>query len=278
MHRVDGRSDLWGVEVGPSGDADLTVRLNASPACGDPATTMCTADGRRVETAIETTVPGPEEAVDETPLTVSVSDMPAEHGGADAVFTFRLTFSEPLASNYSYKTMRDRSLGVWQGEHLRATNARRLEPPSNRYWEITITPIDAQDISISLGPTFECTDNGAMCTEDGRKLSNAFTRLVRGPTPSGIVVGDALSMTWPSPRRRVRVAVGDGFCGARRRRAARGDRGGTRRPHGDAGAGGAGDRRRHGDGGLPGLGHAPAGGMLREPCARRPGSTWRSRT
>ena len=200
VHRVDGRSDLWGVEVTPSGAADLTVRLNASPACGDPATTMCTADGRRVETAIETTVPGPEEAVDATPLTVSVSDMPAEHGGADAVFTFRLTFSETLASSYSYETMRDRSLGVWQGEHLRATNARRLEPPGNRYWEITITPIDAQDIAITLGPTFECTDNGAMCTEDGRKLSNAFTRLVRGPTPNGIVGGDALSMTWPSPR------------------------------------------------------------------------------
>ena len=47
----------------------------------------------------------------------------------DADVTVRLTFSEPLASSYSYETMRDRSLGVWQGQFRRATEARRLEPP-----------------------------------------------------------------------------------------------------------------------------------------------------
>ena len=82
-----------------------------------------------------------------------------------------------------------------------AARARRLAPPGNRRWEITLTPVSAERISISLGPTFECTDNGAMCTADGRALSNNVSATVEVPQPSSSVVdGTTLMLAWPSLR------------------------------------------------------------------------------
>ena len=205
VRRVDGRSDLWAVDVTPDGDADVAVRLAASPPCGDPGD-LCTDDGRRVEQPAETTVPGPDDdGEEEVPLTVAFTDghaPPAEHGGADQAFEFRLEFSDDLHPDYSYGTMRDATLNIWQGQALNATKAQRLPPKAgSRYWKITVTPINADPLTIGLGPTFDCADNGAVCTADSRMLSNALHVQVAGPTPSqGAVDGDVVLLVWPRLR------------------------------------------------------------------------------
>ncbi len=118
--------------------------------------------------------------------------MPSEHDG-ETVFTFEVRFSE--AFPLSYLTMRDSVLTVTNG---RVMGARRLDNPHhehqgmqpNRRWEVRVRPdSNAEDVRIVLPETASCGASGAVCTEDGRKLSNAVSATVAGP-PS-LSVADA---------------------------------------------------------------------------------------
>ena len=95
--------------------------------------------------------------------------------GSDA-FTFELRFSEEFP--LSYVTLRDHAFTVTGGE---VTQARRLEPGKNVRWEITVTPGSSADVAIVLNATTDCEADGAICTEDGRKLSNQLEVTVSGP-------------------------------------------------------------------------------------------------
>ena len=191
--RVDGRNDLWRIGVEATSDADVTVNLRASVACGETGA-LCTSDSRRFETAISTVIDGPdadeeEEETTVTALTASFSGMPGAHNGSSA-FTFRIRFSEELASSYSYTTMRDHSVRVTQGATTTgATNARRMVSGKNDDWEVTVTPTSAADISIALGPTTDCAATGAMCAgtgEDQVALTSALSATVGGPPEMSI--------------------------------------------------------------------------------------------
>ena len=103
-------------------------------------------------------------------LTTSVQDVPGSHDGETA-FTFVLRFSEEPVSNFSYRTLRDRAFTV-EGGSVR--NARRLDRPSNVQWEITVKPGGNGDVVITLPVTEDCSSSGAICTGDGRKLSNGL--------------------------------------------------------------------------------------------------------
>ena len=59
--------------------------------------------------------------------------------------------------------------------------ARRLEPGKNIRWEIRINPTSNADVIITLPITTDCTANGAVCTGDGRRLSNRLELTVGGP-------------------------------------------------------------------------------------------------
>ena len=72
-------------------------------------------------------------------------------------------------------TMRSR----WTGGSI--TGARRLNPPSNIGWEIAVEPDSNGDVTIVLPITTDCTADGAICTSDGRKLSNRTELTVSGP-------------------------------------------------------------------------------------------------
>ena len=61
------------------------------------------------------------------------------------------------------------------------TSARRLTQGSNIGWTITVTPDSAADVTIVLPVTTDCDDEGAVCTADGRKLSNRLEFTVSGP-------------------------------------------------------------------------------------------------
>ena len=61
------------------------------------------------------------------------------------------------------------------------TRAKRLDKPSNVRWEIHVQPSGNGNVTIVLPKTTDCDDDGAVCTEDGRKLSNRNDLTVSGP-------------------------------------------------------------------------------------------------
>ena len=111
------------------------------------------------------------------PLTASAHDAPSSHNGQDA-FTFELRFSEEPKSDFSYTTVQDHAFTVTGGS---VTYVRRLEPGKNVRWEITVTPGSGADVTIALNATTDCSAQGAICTEDGGKLSGGLLLVVLGP-------------------------------------------------------------------------------------------------
>ena len=109
------------------------------------------------------------------PLTASLENIATSHDGENA-FTFELRFSEEF--NLSYKTLRDHAFTVTGGQ---VTEARRLVPRSNVGWEIHVQPDGDGTVTIVLPATTDCTAEGAICTQDGRKLSNRLEITVQGP-------------------------------------------------------------------------------------------------
>ena len=112
-----------------------------------------------------------------TPLTASSPDEPSSHDG-QSEFTFELQFSEEPKEDFSENTLRDHAFTVTGGE---VKEARSLVSGSNVRWEITINPASNGDVTIVLPITTDCTDNGAVCTGDGTKLSNRLELTVSGP-------------------------------------------------------------------------------------------------
>ncbi len=110
-------------------------------------------------------------------LTASVSGEPSSHDGQTA-FTFELRFSEDPKPDFSYTTVRDHAFTVTEGS---VTYVRRLEPGKNVRWEITVTPSSSADVTIALNATTDCAAQGAICTEDGGKLSGGLLLVVPGP-------------------------------------------------------------------------------------------------
>ena len=111
------------------------------------------------------------------PLTATVHDEPASQDG-QSVFTFELRFSESPKDDFSYKTLRDHAFVVTGGE---VTKARRLTKGSNIGWEITVTPDSDANVSVVLPVTTDCNADGAICTGDGRMLSEEMALTVSGP-------------------------------------------------------------------------------------------------
>ena len=119
-------------------------------------------------------------AVEPAPLTTETSDEPESHNGTDA-FTFRIAFSEDIS--ISYTVFRDHSFETTNGS---ITRARRVNGSSS-LWEITVEPDSDADVTVVLPVTTDCTAQGAVCTSDGRKLSNSVELTIAGPRGSGAV-------------------------------------------------------------------------------------------
>ena len=113
-----------------------------------------------------------------SPLTATAHSAPASHDGSNS-FTFELRFSETPREDFSYVTLRDHAFTVTGGE---VVNARRLEQGKNVRWEITVQPSGNADLTIVLPVTTDCDAQGAVCTGDGRKLSQRVELTVSGPS------------------------------------------------------------------------------------------------
>ena len=110
------------------------------------------------------------------PLTVSVTvSAPATHDGSSE-FTFDIEFSEEFG--LSYRTLKFHAFNVTGGSVERA---QRTDKPSNILWRITVKPVGTGDVTIELPATTDCDADGAICTGDGRKLSNSLSFTVSGP-------------------------------------------------------------------------------------------------
>lgn len=114
------------------------------------------------------------------PLTVSITTAaPATHDGS-AEFTFDIRFSEEPKSDFSYETLRYDSFTVTGGE-VRKVQRLQKDPKSNIPWRVTVEPSGDVDVTVFLPATTDCGAPGAICTDDGRKLSNSLSFTVSGP-------------------------------------------------------------------------------------------------
>ena len=186
---VNGSSRLL-IAVGV-GESHVLLLLSSAVEAGDTATVDYTAPdgpdfirdirGRKAasfsgQAVTNDTASAPDETAS-APLTASAHNVPSSHNGQDA-FTFELRFSEEPKSDFSYTTVRDHAFTVTGGS---VTYVRRLDPPSNIRWEITVTPGSGADVTIALNATTDCSAQGAICTEEGGKLSGGLLLVVSGP-------------------------------------------------------------------------------------------------
>ena len=190
---VNGSSrSLIGVGVGQS---NVLLLLSSAVEAGDTVTVDYTAPdgpdfirdirGRKAASfsgqAVTNDTASASDETASAPLTASVHDAPASHDGQTA-FIFELRFSEDPEPDFSYTTVRDHAFTVTGGA---VTYVRRLEPGKNVRWEITVTPGSSAAVAIALNATTDCSTQGAICTEEGGKLSGGLLLVVPGPnTPA----------------------------------------------------------------------------------------------
>ena len=132
-------------------------------------TAMAAADANHQAASVEFTVTVAEGEA----LTAAFRNVPASHDGS-AAFTLRLVFSEAIAGGHA--KLRDESLEVTGGT---ATRARRVSGSSQR-WDITVAPSSDDDVVLAL-PANRACDDGGVCTENGRRLSQRLEATVAGP-------------------------------------------------------------------------------------------------
>ena len=166
----------WEITVAAFSEEAVTLVVPETTDCA-AAGGICTEDGRMLSADISAVVEGPPAAESLPDLTVSVESAPRTHDGTSA-FDVRLAFSEELADDFSYETLRDHAFTVTHGA---VTGARRLTPASNIGWEITVAPAGRADVTLALPATTDCDAAGAICTEDERMLAATLVATVAGP-------------------------------------------------------------------------------------------------
>ena len=166
----DTRNTSWEIRVKPDSGANVTVELPVTQDCeADGA--ICTDDGRMLSSPLKVTVQG-------VPLTAAFESFPTSHDGSET-FKFSIALSEEPETGFGYKTMRDDAFTVEGGT---VVGARRLESGKNQRWEISVSPDSGGDVEITLPATTDCDAGGAICTGDGRPLSNRLEITVSGPS------------------------------------------------------------------------------------------------
>ena len=93
---------------------------------------------------------------------------------SNAVHTFRLRFSEPLADDFSAASLRDHGIEV---TNTRVISAERVDGRDD-LWDITIALTNAE-ITVTLTSHSDCESDHAICTESGRPLSNSPSASIR---------------------------------------------------------------------------------------------------
>ena len=111
--------------------------------------------------------------------------VPDDHNGVDN-FTFRTYFSDSVSIDSA--TLRDHAFVITAGS---VVAAEALSRSNNRIWEITVAPNSTGDVAVALPAGQVCETKGAICTTDGRRLSNRPYVFIYGPpgpytAPTGV--------------------------------------------------------------------------------------------
>lgn len=122
----------------------------------------------------ETTGPGNQRRSTGPPLTGEFESVPASHRGS-GTFRVRLRFSERIVT--SYRTLRDTAVTAVGG---RVRRADRVKGRSD-LWSITVSPSSSGPVTLRVVSRGECGGPRALCTGDGRVLSNSPTVTIDGP-------------------------------------------------------------------------------------------------
>ena len=119
------------------------------------------------------------------PLTAVFHGLPDEHDGSK-LFGFEIRFSEEFRG-FTLTAFRQ-ALQVTAG---RLVDARRTVRGQNRSVTVRVRPSAFDDLVLSLPATTDCAAASAICTSDGRKLSNTVTATVRGPVAVSVADAEA---------------------------------------------------------------------------------------
>ena len=172
------------------GQETITLTLsNPSQATLDDAAGTGTIENGESSSGTQEDPPA-EDPPAETPvvlLTASFANVPADHNGEN--FTFQLSFSENVEAGYA--RIRDHALTVTGGS---IASASRTTQGSNQSWTVEVDPTGNGSVTITLPETTDCDASGAICTDDGRKLSHPTSETVAGPpaiSVSGAAVQEA---------------------------------------------------------------------------------------
>ena len=181
--RVDDRRDLFEMTVEPDGDGEVTVTLPAGRECSVSGAICTKGENRRQLTNTPTaTVAGPAVETGPAGLTARFARVPSEHDGKTA-FKLRIAFSETI--RMSGRRLRSDVVAVSGG---RATKAGRVNRRKD-LWKLKVRPDSLADVTVTLSSGAACDTPGAVCTADGRALSNTVSATVRGPV--AVSVADA---------------------------------------------------------------------------------------
>ena len=111
------------------------------------------------------------QAVEPEPLAAAFAPpTPDSHGGS--AFTMWLGFTEEV--RITEKTLRA-ALSISGGQ---LTSVAQRDAGYNRNWNVTITPDEFQTVTINMPATSDCGAANAICTEGGKRLSEALTLAV----------------------------------------------------------------------------------------------------
>ena len=181
--RVDDRRDLFEMTFEPDGEGDVTVTLPAGRECSVSGAICTKGENRRQLTNTPTaTVAAPAVETGPAGLTARFVDMPAEHDGETA-FKLRIAFSEEI--RMSGRRLRSDVVAVAGGQATKAGRVNRRKD----LWKLTVRPDSRADVTVTLAAGAACDSPGAVCTADGRALSNTISATVKGPV--AVSVADA---------------------------------------------------------------------------------------
>ena len=116
------------------------------------------------------------------PLTAAFERAPAAHDGTGS-FWFNVRFSEALGETANAPA--DTSFAVQGGK------VKRVRKLKAGLWRVRIAPKSWRDVTVSLSGGRDCAAKGAVCTADGRALSNSPSLEVGGPVRIRIAGGKA---------------------------------------------------------------------------------------
>ena len=181
--RVDGRHDLWEITVEPGSDEAMTIALPGGRECAVPGAICTWGENRRqLANTPAATVAGPVDESAPAALTASFVQAPVEHDGETA-FKLRIEFSESIS--IGFRTFRDQAVSVAGGS---VTKAKRVDRRRD-LWEVTVKPGSLGEVTVTIEGGGACGIAGAVCTDDGRALSNTISTTVLGP--AALSVADA---------------------------------------------------------------------------------------